>query len=258
MDSLVLHDSPSHYTIEEMQQHPHPPSFHQMRNNPTTSDSPFRRPHSNPNPSVTDQYLYPVFQGGGRSSGNTGNSSYYSSNHHHNHQHYQPSRHSSSSMNMQSVYGEPSNNLVRNHLRTEEDSQQPFLYHNPLHYGSSMEDFSPETTSFNNEKSAFLYPDVTPTRQLGSGSGESGYHGGYHDTNPSSSISSSTSTNPRTPSRHGSSNLFSNSTSRTNGSSGTAGPSLMSTSVPTIINNPTYEEHEVRVENRPSSQIHHR
>jgi hypothetical protein len=252
MDSLLLHDSPSHYTIEEMQQHPHPPSssgFHQIRDNvPSETNSPYRRPHSNPNPALTDQFLYPAFQGG-----RAGGSSYY----HQHQQNYQPKHSSSSvSMNLSGVYGE-SSNLVNyhphhhHHHRADEDSQQPFLYHNPLHYGSSMEDISPES-AYNNEKSSFLYPDVTPTRQLGSGSGESGYHGGYHDTNPSSSISSSTSTNPRTPSRHGSSNFTAG-----GNRGGSTGACVMSTSVSTVSNS-TYEDREVRHDPRLGNQIHQR
>lgn len=78
------------------------------------------------------------------------------------------------------------------------EADQPFLYHNPIHYGSSMEDSSPSQDGL--DSGDFLFPP-TPSRQLGSGSGESGYHGGYLDANQSS-VSSSASTNPRTPSHH--------------------------------------------------------
>jgi hypothetical protein len=82
------------------------------------------------------------------------------------------------------------NNLVHN----MKNPDQVFLYQNPLHYGSSMEDLSSSQEQPFDESEDFLYPTTPSSRQ---GSGESGYK--------------STSTNtPRTPSRHGPSSAFPN------------------------------------------------
>jgi hypothetical protein len=149
-----------------MKQHPHPPSIFVPI---TTSNysSPYHRPHSNPTPSMTEKMYQPQLQ-----------------------------------RNACSYFKKPTNTSPEDsfdggHLVKFSNSEvsQPFLYHNPLHYGNSVEDLEPL------ESGDLLYPVTPSSRQLGSGSGESGYQGGYIDTAHSSSISSSS--NPRTPSRHG-------------------------------------------------------
>lgn len=158
----------AHYTIEEMHQHPHPP---QSLNIIPNYSSPYRRPHSNPNPSMTDKQYYSPLQR------NT------------------PLYHKNPNTSLYSRGSYDGNNLVK-----MKNADQVFLYQNPLHYGSSTEDLSPGQELMC-DSGDFLCP-TTPSRQLGSGSGESGYHGSSYypgDANLSSSISSATST----PSRHG-------------------------------------------------------
>jgi hypothetical protein len=135
---------------------------------PIVNNSPYRRPRSNPSPSMTETFTDgPVFQ----------NQNLY--------------RRRESFDGVKPFAGK---------ITFRKENEQAFLYHNPLHYGSSSnEDLSPEGQDGYTDE--YLYPR-TPlsTRHLGS-SGESGYHGGIHDANPSSSISSTSTKSPRTPSR---------------------------------------------------------
>ncbi|ODM97111.1 Mitogen-activated protein kinase kinase kinase 10 [Orchesella cincta] len=159
-----------HYTTEEMQQHPHPPVtyFTQTSSRSNPYSSPYRRAISNPSDRMIDT-----------------ENSYFSS---------------------LVTHGlGPSNQRSTNPFISDQQQQQQqhHVYHNPLVYGNQVfEEFSPCDDAFDGRDEVLV--GTMSNMRLGSGSGESGYHGAFQDTNPNSPLSSSTSasTNPRTPLRH--------------------------------------------------------
>ncbi|CAL8111731.1 unnamed protein product [Orchesella dallaii] len=156
-----------HYSTEEMQQHPHPPVtyFTQTSSRSNPYSSPYRRAISNPSDRMIET-----------------ENSYFSS---------------------LVTHGlGPGNHRATNPFLSDHP-QQNHVYHNPLVYGNQVfEEFSPSDDAFDGRDEVLV--ETLGSMRLGSGSGESGYHGAFQDTNPNSPLSSSASasTNPRTPLRH--------------------------------------------------------
>lgn len=168
VNSFIQETGGYHYSTEEMLQHPHPPMTYLTHHSSSASTSanysagsPYhhRRALSNPSDRMNET-----------------ESSYFSS----------LVTHGISSGGRQKT-----NPFLS-------DQQQHHVYHNPLVYGNNVfEEFSPSDDAFDGRDD--ILSDTLGNIRLGSGSGESGYHGAFQDTNPNSPLSSSASTNPRTP-----------------------------------------------------------
>lgn len=170
VNSFIQDAGGYHYSTEEMQQHPHPPMSYLTHHSSSASTSanysagsPYHHRRALSNPSDRVDET---------------ESSYFSS---------------------LVTHGISSGRQKTNPFLS--DQQQHHVYHNPLVYGNNVfEEFSPSEDAYDGRDD--ILSDTLGNIRLGSGSGESGYHGAFQDTNPNSPLSSSASTNPRTPLKH--------------------------------------------------------
>lgn len=171
-----------HYSTEEMHQHPHPPTGY--------------------NPQYRQSY-----------SGSFVTSSPYRGGNHRR----ALSNPSDRGIELENSYGttlithgldqvRPTKKSVNPFIMAEkrQHQQQHHVYHNPLVYGNNVfEEYSPSEDVFDGGEEEDILSETLGNMRLGSGSGESGYHGTFQDTtNPNSPLSSSASTHPRTPMKH--------------------------------------------------------